>query len=475
MGNPRSELRRRAGRAVVGLAALAAFTRAEAAVLKTIAVDGNLSDWTDVLAEPFQHAYDGPAAGLVDLDAPVPSTGRDLTEFAWTYDDAYLYLCVSRVGSLSNRQLFWFYIDANENGLMESGEPVVSVSWFGSSRRTDIELYRYSAAAGGGDPLGSPAGYADGWTMPGTVQSAVSIESLSGGESSGVRMESRISWSALGVAAGTPVKFHVSASASTNLPSQIQDNMGGPGGLVGSTRLSGAVLAPDRSATVASGGRVAFAHTLTNAGLTTDGFELTAARTGSSVPSATAWYRDTNGNGLLDPGEPLAADANANGTPDVPSVAAGASVSLLWVVDVPPAAVDGAAATFALRATSIGSPGAFGAATDNLTVATPSMTLVKSVSSAAAVPGDVLTYTVAYAAGGSAPAYGVTLVDPIPSQTDYMAGSASAPGASVTFSHDGGASWNGSDALPVTHVRFVFAAPLAPGASGSASFRVTVR
>ena len=38
-----------------------------AAVLTTITVDGDMSDWSAVLADPYQTAYDGPALGLVDL------------------------------------------------------------------------------------------------------------------------------------------------------------------------------------------------------------------------------------------------------------------------------------------------------------------------------------------------------------------------------------------------------------------------
>ena len=105
---------------------------ASALVLKTITVDGSMADWSDVLADPTQNCTDG----VPDKDAPVPTTGRDLERFAWTFDPSYLYLYTARAGSDSNRQRFWFYLDTNDNKKMNTGEPVILVSWFGSNRRT---------------------------------------------------------------------------------------------------------------------------------------------------------------------------------------------------------------------------------------------------------------------------------------------------------------------------------------------------
>ncbi|HEX6853146.1 MAG TPA: hypothetical protein VF139_17255 [Candidatus Polarisedimenticolaceae bacterium] len=447
--------------------AVATLAPCEAAVLRTIAVDGDLSDWSEVRSDPYQRSLDGPAGALVDRDAPVPTTGRDLTEFAWTWDATHLFLYTARAGSDNNQQRFWYYIDIDEDGRQEAAEPVVLVQWFGSSRRTDVSLYRYLPASAGGDPLGSPAGFADGWDMPGGVQLVRFVESGYGGESTGRRMESRVAWSELGVPPGTPLRFHVATSASTNLPSQIHDNMGGPGGLVGWTRVAGVTLEPDRTGTVSVGGRVAYAHTLTNTSLASDTFTLTWAGTGTLVPTSVAWHRDTDADGVLDAGEPAVVSSGP--------VAAGASIALLLVVDTPAAATDGQAATFTGRSTSAASPTTFDVVVDTVTVATPLVTLVKSVDRAVAAPGETVAYTLTYTGGGSAAAYSVTVTDPVPAGTAYVPGSATGPGASVTFSRDGGASYGASDAPPVTHVRFTLAAPLAPGATGSVSFRVTVQ
>ena len=49
-----------------------------------IVVDGSLADWAPVLADADNNTCDGPSGGIPDLDAPVQSTGRDITHFAFT-------------------------------------------------------------------------------------------------------------------------------------------------------------------------------------------------------------------------------------------------------------------------------------------------------------------------------------------------------------------------------------------------------
>lgn len=317
---------------------------APAAVLTGITVDGDMSDWSAVLADSFQSAQDGPAGGLADLDAPIQSTGRDLSRFAWTYDGGYFYLYVGREASTSNVQLFWYYIDVDGDGRMESGEPVIGVNWKGSNRSTITSHYTYLAASAGGDSLGDPAGYADGFTMPGTIRQVAELERGSGGAANGIEMEARVSWSVLGVPAGSPMRFHVSSSNSPNVPWQIDDNMGGPGGRIGTTVFPG-----------------------------------------------------------------------------------------------------------------------------------PTMTVVKTADRAAAAPGEVITYTVVYTSTGGADAFNVAVTDAVPAETAYVSGSAVGAGASIEFSHDGGLSYDASEAAPVTHLRWRLPAPLAPGDSGSVSFQVAVR
>lgn len=462
--------------AVAIVVAAAGSTMSRAQVLTPITLDGNMSDWSSILSDPYQFAADGPAAGApADRDAPVASTGRDLTGFGWTWDSTYLYFYVSRVASDSNKQRFWYYIDTNEDGRMSSSEFVVGVTWFGSTRRTDIELYRYNAVSPTGDSLGDASGYADGYDMPGSVTFLMATESGNWGAANGVEMESRIAWSSLGVAAGTPVKFHVSASNATNLPQSILDNMGGPGGLVGTTRIVGVRLDPDRTSTSVSPGQAVSAHVATNLGSNTDTINIAWTTSGTFTPSAVVLRQDANGNGVLDAGDPLLTDSDGDGRVDTGSLAKNGTLAILAVATIPPGLPDGRTCTITLTASSSKKPSVTDPATHVITIATPSVALVKSVDRATARPGDVLTYSIAYTAGGSAPAYGITVTDAVPAAVAYVAGSAAGAGATITYSHDGGATYTASDAAPVTHIRWTRTSPLSPGGSGTASFRAAVR
>src|SRR5262249_28071434 len=105
----------------------------------------------------------------------------------------------------------------------------------------------------------------------------------------------------------------------------------------------------------------------------------------------------------------------------------------------------------------------------------PSIAVVKSVDRATARPGDVLTYSIAYTAGGSAPAYGIVVTDPVPATVAYVTGSAAGAGATITYSHDGGTTYTASDAAPVTHLRGPGRPPLPRGGPGRASSRAAAR
>jgi uncharacterized repeat protein (TIGR01451 family) len=460
----------------LALVAAAGISMTRAQVLFSPTMDGNMADWATVLADPYQKSIDGPAAGApTDKDAPVGTTGRDLTGFAWTWDNTYLYFYVSRVASDSNRQRFWYYVDTDENSRMSTGEFVVGISWQGSNRSTDIELYRYTAVSASGDAMGDAAGFADGWDMPGSVTSLGIVESGNYGSPNGIEMESRIRWSLLGVAAGTPVRFHVGTSNNTNLPTGLLDNMGGPGGLIGWTRIVGVRLDPNRTTTSISPGTVVFAHTATNLGSHADTINLAWTTSGTFTPASIAWRLDTNGNGLYDSGEPLLADTDADTRVDTGSLAAAASLNLIAVVTIPAALPDARTCTIAVTSSSSKVPSMTDPASDVITIATPSVTVVKSVDRASARPGDVLTYSVAYTAGGSASSYGVTVTDAVPAAVAYVAGSAAGAGTTISYSHDGGATYTASDAAPVTHIRWLRTSPMAPGGSGTASFRAAVR
>jgi len=104
-------------------------------------------------------------------------------------------------------------------------------------------------------------------------------------------------------------------------------------------------------------------------------------------------------------------------------------------------------------------------------------------------PGVAVIYTLHAENKGSKPASDVVVTDPIPEHMDYVEGSASTDGARVTFSTDGGKTFAPKEKLTVktkdgmtraalaselTHVRWQFEKPLAPGESRSVEFRARV-
>jgi uncharacterized repeat protein (TIGR01451 family) len=107
------------------------------------------------------------------------------------------------------------------------------------------------------------------------------------------------------------------------------------------------------------------------------------------------------------------------------------------------------------------------------------------VPAAKVVPGDVVAYTIEARNVSPEGADRVVITDPIPEAMKYLDGSASATGVELLFSVDGGFRFDAPDKLTVasedgtrrpavasdyTHVRWVFATPLAPAEQRSVRF-----
>ena len=238
-----------------------------ATIQRTITIDGSMTDWklpTDITTNPGQFATDAEGSSgsgsPADLDYIVQGTGRDLEGFSFTYDATNLYMWVKRYASTNNKTDWWFYMDTDNDGVMESTgghtDKLLRVAWTGSNGKTTVQLYDYVEAVAGGDPLACPltgtnsvadgwcpmATFADGYDMPGTAgtENTLSLPDANNqnggstsGTSRGVEMETRISWAALGFVVPSSVSFHISTSNGSNIPTQINDNMAGFGGGIG--------------------------------------------------------------------------------------------------------------------------------------------------------------------------------------------------------------------------------------------------
>jgi hypothetical protein len=460
---------------LIGIALTIAASPSGAAVLTTINIDGNMDDWAAVLADPYQTSLDGPLGPLPDLDAPLPSPSRDAVRFAWTYDSTDFYFHFTRAVAASGRHWYFLYFDTNADGLMQSGEPVIHLTWWGNSRATRTSLYQYNSVAPGGDPLGDAAGLADGWTLPGSATPVTTFLSARGGARDRTQVESRVPWSLLGVAPGTPIYFHVSSAAGPAIPGDVADNMGGPGGLIGSTGFVGVEIVPSSIAgTVVAAGSVALAHTVINTSAASDTINLRWTSSGDFAPTSVSLHHDADGDGLLSGSDPLLLDTNGDTVPDTGPLASGAGLPVLVVLQAPLTVNDGDSVALQIIASSSAAPAVQDVANDTVQVVTPALTLVKAVSDASAPPGTILSYTLNYLSSGTTTAYSVVIVDEIPAPAVYQAGSATGAGATIEFSHDGGSSFDGSEAAPVTHIRWSFAAPIAPGESGQVSFQALI-
>jgi hypothetical protein len=175
----------------------------------------------------------GVTSPSTDRDFMVQSTGRDMTRFsAFTYDSNYLYFYVERNASSANDIDVWSYLDADSNGLVGSfvsGDIVVHADWQANGNVV-LDLWAYQAQDGNGDPLVDESGFADGHDMPGSVSFLENLEVVTGGSADGLSMEVRIAWTQINVSPGKSLQVHIATSDGTNLPSQLDDNMGGADG-----------------------------------------------------------------------------------------------------------------------------------------------------------------------------------------------------------------------------------------------------
>ena len=380
--------------------------------LTTIAADGIMAEWAPVHGDLDNNACDGPSGGLADRDAPIQSTGRDLTHFAFTWDQNNLYLFTERFGSTSNQQTFAYYADIDNDRLMETGEPVIGVTWRGSNRRINVYVFNYVAQAPGGDPMVDGNGYADGYTLPGSFANVPSTgnpnRSGNWGSRNGLQMEFPVTWAELGVAPGSPFTFHVSSSnaslGASSFPQQVDDNLSGCGGGLGSTSIWSVTMTPDLTLAGISGQTVVGAHTLTNTGNASDYFDLSSSISGDFSP-AIRDYEDVDGSGTITAADVLLADTDGDTDPDTRILAPAESATILIAYVIPGSAGAGETATVQTSAASDFQPLASDTVTDTVsTVIPPELVITKDsttlrdpfndTNNPKAIPGSEVLYSI---------------------------------------------------------------------------------
>ncbi|MEP1145208.1 MAG: hypothetical protein ABJH52_15920 [Henriciella sp.] len=104
-------------------------------------------------------------------------------------------------------------------------------------------------------------------------------------------------------------------------------------------------------------------------------------------------------------------------------------------------------------------------------------------------PGEQVRYSLTYANEGAAPAENVTLVMPVPGEVTYIEASAAGSADAVLYSADAGENFASRDALTIgageetriasaeeiTHIKWVFAEPISPSATGTISYNAVLK
>ncbi|MFC1742153.1 DNRLRE domain-containing protein, partial [Nanoarchaeota archaeon] len=288
--------------------------------LRTITVDGDMSDWDGIINNPYNYVSDLTEA-QGDLD-DIQTDDRDMIKFAYTYDQDYMYFYYYRSFTGSRQVSMIAYLDYDLDGYMETGEHMVKFVWSGSNRHYDADLYHYN-------PINVVTGdimLGDGYNMPGSISIYKQLEQdMLGGSLLGTEVETRVLWSDLGFSEPgvSNLKASCGRGSATNLPSQLEDNIGD----VLSASSEFFVLYPDNEKATKNGTTVYYDHEIKNCGnqLTTIDF----ANTSSQGWTATLYYPYST--------ETTLTDSNGNGMPDL-TLGADDYNTVIVRVDVPSAA-----------------------------------------------------------------------------------------------------------------------------------------
>jgi uncharacterized repeat protein (TIGR01451 family) len=228
-------------------------------------------------------------------------------------------------------------------------------------------------------------------------------------------------------------------------------------------------FAPDNAQAGLPGSAIVYAHTFTanSAGQVT----FSIARTSSPALSgwSSALYLDVNGNSQLDSG-----DTAINGPI---ALAAGQTIQILVKefipVGAPLNAQDKLTVTASFSYTNA-SPALTSSAarTDITTVGNPTsagLVLLKSVDKTTARPGDTIAYTINYSNNSSDNLTNVIIYDNMPAFTTFASASNGALPSGLT-----GVTLTAPAVGATGPIRWTFAGSLAPGASGTVTFHVTL-
>lgn len=153
-------------------------------------IDGSVTDWISVLGQPtgnpfLPFTFPSATAGNYSVefgDLDMPAADADAKVTAFTYDSKNVYFYFRRTSNAEPPPSYYFFIDLNFDGHMNTGEPVIGGRFAGAS---PLSMFSYIPSTadlipGKGnrmmnqdDPVPVQAtrtARVDGYTMPGTLQ-----------------------------------------------------------------------------------------------------------------------------------------------------------------------------------------------------------------------------------------------------------------------------------------------------------------
>lgn len=280
-------------------------------------------------------------------------------------------------------------------------------------------------------------------------------------------------------AAAPPVNNNVTFSVispTTGAADQLHDQV-----TVNSIRIL--AFSPNNSGEVFPGGAITYSHTILNNGNTTEGGTFSTLNIGN-IDASSGWtsiiYYDVNGSGILATNDPV-----ITSIPSSVTIAPGASIKVIIKVFAPAGAAAGAADLTTVTVTTVNGTlvttvPAVVTATDNSTVISSLLTLLKeqgldatcsgTVSSytttnlAAVAPGACIGYRLTAINKGSTSATNIVISDSTPTFTT-LSGSVTTTTGSVTTTPGTGNAGSIGVTVP----------SLAPGASAIVTFEVKIQ
>jgi len=285
--------------------------------LATITPDGVMDDWAQVLTNPRNVTLDGegstlPCAETTDLDCWVGQAKDDLRRFAWTYDQANLYLFVERFGSGAGSDYIYLHLDLDGNGVMRPPrDRLIRLEWDGNRQETTLDFFTYVPLNPAGDPLADALGFADGYPLPGARGvRLLSLPRAPTGSLDGERCETAIAWSDLGLPGPIPLGFHVGIHNRQDKEDVTADNLGGPGGQAGFTGFLDFDFRAPCTGSLRPASSILYSHEIENLGNLADAYSLRGI---SSEGSRLRFWSDPDGDGDPTDGMLMAEDAQGDG------------------------------------------------------------------------------------------------------------------------------------------------------------------